>query len=515
LSNGAKPIARLEWVKSMLGDAACLTWVSGADLSQVADAYGGDWGRRRRMNWRQLSQVSTLTHPLVGLKEVGDWILAVEFNGWQGSRAEILDPASATGTAVSCYWSVDGYPRFGIGHHRDVEVEQVNQVTEILARVEREIGVPLSRAMFAGWFAAVPITPRAGNVPATIDVLTHQFGGHEPTRAYHLAHAGPQVQRMAARQAAEHALNLSDLGSGQAVREALAHEPPQDSVALKDLLAEVQITIARSAEGRPPTELRTRYFALEAIREASSPDPEAAAFGALQAARTAALINHRLDDFRAVTDQVLGSPPAPAGSLGLVAADDGTPGSRYRWIARHWLAAAGGLVAVPTMEPVDVARALGPGYHETHIGVPELHDQSTVGVRVTSFGALLLDVSPRTALNGAVLAQVSAEIGPITWISWSARGRVHLEHAADGELAASLDPLSPEQRRRFPDAAFFDPYLRGLPLPLPGVSGIGHLPVLFTVFERITGVVFSPSDLDVVYTWWEPDGSGSSRPSWP
>jgi hypothetical protein len=70
-------------------------------------------------------------------------------------------------------------------------------------------------------------------------------------------------------------------------------------------------------------------------------------------------------------------------------------------------------------------------------------------------------------------------LSPITWISWPPRGSVRFDHAADGDLT----------------------------LPLRGVPGIGHLPVFLTVFERITGIIFSPTDLDVPYSWWEPDGS--------
>jgi hypothetical protein len=49
---------------------------------------------------------------LVAVRSLGSWVLAVEINGWQGSRTEVLARISRGTRAVSAFWNVNALTRF-------------------------------------------------------------------------------------------------------------------------------------------------------------------------------------------------------------------------------------------------------------------------------------------------------------------------------------------------------------------------------------------------------------------
>jgi len=60
------------------------------------------------------------TDPWVAVLDVGGAVLAVEFNGWQGSTEPVLARASAGGRAASMNWNVNAVTRLSFAEHGEV-----------------------------------------------------------------------------------------------------------------------------------------------------------------------------------------------------------------------------------------------------------------------------------------------------------------------------------------------------------------------------------------------------------
>ena len=70
------------------------------------------------------------TDPSVAVLDVGGAVLAVEYNGWQGSTEPVLARASAGGRAASMYWNVNAVTRLSFAEHGEVllSVEPFDQI---------------------------------------------------------------------------------------------------------------------------------------------------------------------------------------------------------------------------------------------------------------------------------------------------------------------------------------------------------------------------------------------------
>ena len=102
----ADETAEFPWLRtSPLRDGACITLVGPPDAEGVVRGFGGDLSEARPMSLAAVG-MPTVDEPTVAVREVGEWLLVVEVNGWQGSRPEVLRRVSAGGRAVSVYWNV-------------------------------------------------------------------------------------------------------------------------------------------------------------------------------------------------------------------------------------------------------------------------------------------------------------------------------------------------------------------------------------------------------------------------
>jgi hypothetical protein len=57
---------------------------------------------------------------MAAVGSVGDAVVALEFNGFQGSRPEVLRPASHEAVAVSVFWNAKGMSKFAYAVAGDV-----------------------------------------------------------------------------------------------------------------------------------------------------------------------------------------------------------------------------------------------------------------------------------------------------------------------------------------------------------------------------------------------------------
>ena len=84
-------IDRFGWLDgTLLGAAACVTFVEGMDIAAVAEAFGGSLAEAVEKDLDPNGYDPEFETPWVALRQVGDWVLALEDNGWQGSRHEVL-----------------------------------------------------------------------------------------------------------------------------------------------------------------------------------------------------------------------------------------------------------------------------------------------------------------------------------------------------------------------------------------------------------------------------------------
>jgi hypothetical protein len=99
-----RPETAYRWLRdSVLSEAATVTVVTGSTVEQVITAFGGDPARPVPVT----DDLMWSTTPWVSVRPVDGAVVAVEVNGWQGSRDEVLRAASAHGRAASMHWNVD------------------------------------------------------------------------------------------------------------------------------------------------------------------------------------------------------------------------------------------------------------------------------------------------------------------------------------------------------------------------------------------------------------------------
>lgn len=108
-----KPEFAYRWIRrGRLREAATITVVTGAAPADVLRAFGADPDRAEPA--QEIAQELSLRQsmdPWMMVAQVGEAVLAVEDNGWQGAQEPVLRLASAGGRAASMYWNVNGVTR--------------------------------------------------------------------------------------------------------------------------------------------------------------------------------------------------------------------------------------------------------------------------------------------------------------------------------------------------------------------------------------------------------------------
>jgi hypothetical protein len=135
--------------------AATFTVVTGASADEVLTAFGAD-----PMQPVSLSECVEQfgIEPWVAVTEVSGAVVAVEYNGWQGSQEPVLRAASVGGRAASMYWNVNALTRLSFAR-----AGVVLDGFEVLS--EHESPDPHVRAALAGIdFAELGHMPEKGLV---------------------------------------------------------------------------------------------------------------------------------------------------------------------------------------------------------------------------------------------------------------------------------------------------------------------------------------------------------------
>jgi hypothetical protein len=369
-------------------------------------------------------------------------------------------------------------------------------------------GVPLMLALLAevtgqtpvpqwldGVFDIVPLTPWAEAARPAIDPDTAQLTQEDPVLASWLRHASTARLRAVAGFAARQALTAAAVVDDPIVRHVLADDPPRPSAELDERCRQAHAAQQRASDPRRP-DLRARIYALEALQAATVADPLAAAFEAVTAASTCLNIHGgHAEDLRATVIRLLGSPPAPSGSLGMRAAPGNSLRERHRWVSAHWLGPRGTVVLARTRELDRFARAFNADLNPTHKGIPTLSGEQILALHTGG------DWTTAVGLNlpvGALSVQARALSAPgedAAMATWQAGGRIQLWYVRDGRILVYLDPQRPEQLAG-EQTSLLDSCLADLPLPIPGATVVDYIPIALGLLERLTGHDLDPATLD-------------------
>jgi hypothetical protein len=238
-----------------LRGAFCITLARGLDEVEVLRRFGGERSQPRPLTVAEAAQLSGSFHAgypqLVLVATAGGWAVAVEGNGWQGWRPEVLRALSRGTQAVSVFdnggegyfsHAADGgllvqfellFPRRRWGSQPDLLLAQMRAVgldpdfrqppggefdAAGLALATRVTGVHLDPSMLDGPLLAAEVAPLLDDPPASLSLVE----ADDVELAAAVDQAAPGVLRRAAAAAARDAVRLAQLDHDPVVAEALA-----------------------------------------------------------------------------------------------------------------------------------------------------------------------------------------------------------------------------------------------------------------------------------------------------
>jgi hypothetical protein len=235
--------------------AYCITLVRGLDEVEVLRRFGGERSQPRTLTVGEAGELSRSFHAgypqIVLAARSGGWAVALEDNGWEGWRPEVLRALSGGTQAVSVFYNgsegyfsyaVDGevlvqfellFPQRRWGSQPDLLLSQMRTIglnpdwhepphseldTAALALADRLSGVHLDPRVLDGPLPGVEIAPLLDDPPASFSLGEED----DVELAAAIDQAAPGVLRRAAAPAARQAVLLAQLNHDPVVVEALA-----------------------------------------------------------------------------------------------------------------------------------------------------------------------------------------------------------------------------------------------------------------------------------------------------
>ncbi|MEU4689578.1 DUF6461 domain-containing protein [Actinoplanes sp. NPDC023714] len=101
-----------------LAEALCVTWFRGIGADEAFRAFGADPATAEPLTPERAADLTDHVHysdwpDVVKIGPLGgDWLVAVEVNGFQGTRPEVLRPLSRNGAALTVFWNVNAVNEF-------------------------------------------------------------------------------------------------------------------------------------------------------------------------------------------------------------------------------------------------------------------------------------------------------------------------------------------------------------------------------------------------------------------
>jgi hypothetical protein len=104
--------------RSALDIAATVTVVTGSSVEEVLRAFGADPKRPESLRAIANDVNGRMSiDPWVAVLEAGTAMLAIEYNGFQGSNEAVMRRASARGRAASMFWNVNAMTRLSFAEN--------------------------------------------------------------------------------------------------------------------------------------------------------------------------------------------------------------------------------------------------------------------------------------------------------------------------------------------------------------------------------------------------------------
>ncbi len=299
------PDAVYHWVERIsLSDAATVTFVRDKSSPEVLRAFGADPSAPaslREFSERDYQNID----PWVCVLDVPGGVIAIEFNGWQGSDGPVLRALSSPHTrAASMFWNVNALRRFSLARNgevlasfelgldsttspealellSDVDLDGHHRTAIGLLAASRFTGLSLSAEDLARVEAAavgypiLPLLPEL-HVEQRLPDGSRCWAGHGPLDADtdDLAALSDSRLRDLAWWAASFAVARSEMSE---------HPEVTASLAARALTPEAELLGRHSqlyGQGQ-------HHWLWMSLHRATNPDPLAAAIGALDAARYA------------------------------------------------------------------------------------------------------------------------------------------------------------------------------------------------------------------------------------
>jgi hypothetical protein len=304
----------------------CITVATGISPEAALLAFGADPDA-------EPVALAELEEPSVSVVPLNGAVVAVEDNGYEGSRREVLRPLSRAGRAAGVFWNVNyvmkvsvaeggrllgAFDPFGPDQRwgddpaviapliADLDFDEGDRVALGMVVVERFTGVRVTQDMLDGLDRAYVIEPVLDDPPA------YELWWHSPLHRSNPPLAAeinrlprPDLRRLAHRAALE-AVAATDLGDHPAVQAAIGlfGDPPgRPSAEFERFVRRVNADASKTKDeewidmgpgnavarvaGPITREGWKRRAAVNAIRAALNPDPLTAALDAIDAARFA------------------------------------------------------------------------------------------------------------------------------------------------------------------------------------------------------------------------------------
>lgn len=301
----APPEAAYRWIReSVLGEAATVTVVRDGSPAAVLRGFGADPAEPESA--QELAREFDID-PWVAVLTVEGGVLAVEFNGFQGSHGPVLEPLSREGRTASLFWNINAVTRLSfadngkvlasseLGYAEEVEVPEVNQALADLDfgsyRDRLEKGL-LAVERYTGYRLRKEDLERMVEEDVAYRILPHlpqlypEARNADGSRAFPgSGPLGAETDRLAF-VSEETLLDLAWRAASAVVEHAgVAGDPVIAAVLTERRLNPDAELLARRSQLRA---YREHAWMWQAIHQATNPDPLAAAIGSLSAARSAA-----------------------------------------------------------------------------------------------------------------------------------------------------------------------------------------------------------------------------------
>lgn len=321
-SDTSEEIARFDWVRrSSIQEAACLTFVRDNDVVRTAQSFGAVVDQVQRFDFEEFCEESFAlqeAYAVIGVRDLGRWLLIVEDNGYQGARPEVLRRVSRGTEAISAFWNVNALTRFSYAADGEVRTSfealmpEIRQGTHpdcledirdglpwpgedggggdslslMLALSARITGDALTPELLSGEFLTYPVAEWPDDLPVSVGMLEDQVAAEYGRNLVDVVRGADRQRRLRAActvaelvldrcEWAEHpviASTLSALESGELVDTRAINE------AVREWTWQVRISRATS-------KVRNQIRATEVLRQATNTDSRIAVLSALHTAR--------------------------------------------------------------------------------------------------------------------------------------------------------------------------------------------------------------------------------------